>query len=162
MSNEWLCSSYVSCMIDIGLSGNVLPILNLARESEDAICASGYMLPIQCHSSTHNRLTVCTKSYWLLLQYTVGLNTMTTLAREKSAEEDIYTVNQHSGLTGAQLADAHRYALAEHAMKPRQAFSAYKKAIFWSVMVSMVSSLHGINDHKLTSQNIVMDMIPSY
>ena len=45
------------------------------------------------------------------------------------------------GMTPAALADAQRAALAEHNLGLRHAFKAYKKAIMWSVLVSMVSTI---------------------
>jgi hypothetical protein len=42
-------------------------------------------------------------------------------------------------LSAAELADAQRAALAEQRLGFRQAFKKYKRAIIWSVIVSMVS-----------------------
>jgi hypothetical protein len=45
-------------------------------------------------------------------------------------------------MSPAEIADAQRAALAEHRLGFAEAFQKYKKAIIWSVIVSMVRRRH--------------------
>lgn len=57
-------------------------------------------------------------------------------------------------MSPAEIADAQRAALAEHRLGFAEAFQKYKKAIIWSVIVSMVRASRRCYDQMLLTENL--------
>ncbi len=68
---------------------------------------------------------------------------MSLVGREKQ-DVEVEPIEQKLGgktMSAAAIADAQRAALAEHNLGFLAAVKIYKKAVFWSLMVSMVRSI---------------------
>lgn len=55
------------------------------------------------------------------------------------AEREAISVPEDMGMTPNQVAEAYRASLTEHHMSFSEAFKIYRKALFWSAVMCLVS-----------------------